>query len=264
MIFVTCKTFYEYQYYPSTTYMKKQQKKLIKILNTLSVIFVLICTGVIYYLLTRENTQLTISEYTFGIDISHYQGTIDWASVKTTHHPIQFIFVRATMGEDGLDKTFATNYQEAKNYGYLRGAYHYYRPNEDATKQFENFSAAVQLDSGDLRPVLDIEELGDSSLEHLRTGLHTWLALAEEAFGAKPIIYTGRSFYIDYLKGHVDDYPLWIACYSEKHKVNDVEWTFHQFTDKVIVNGIPHKVDGNDFKGTVDSLKTLCLVKGSL
>ena len=214
----------------------------------------------IYLFRFRENTLLTQSPYTFGIDVSHYQGEIDWDDVKESHHPIEFVFVRATMGKDGKDKYFDSNFQEAKNKGYVTGAYHYYRPNEDAEEQFENFNETIALDSGDLLPVLDIEELGIISIDSLRKSLQTWLRLAEEDLGVKPIIYTGRTFYFNYLKGHFDDYPLWIASYSEKHKIEGIDWVFHQFTDKVRVNGIEYRVDGNDFNGSLDELKSMYVI----
>jgi lysozyme len=235
--------------------MKRKKSSKRYFLISLAMLLLLGMAYLRYYKLRHENLQLTDSDFTFGIDISHYQGTIDWEEMKETHHPIEFVIVRSTMGIDGQDKTFETNFKQAKKSGYLTGAYHYYRPNEDATKQFENFSNTVNLDSGDLLPILDIEALGDSSLEYLRTGLNTWLELAEEEFGSKPIIYTGRTFYSNYLKGHIDDYPLWVASFSGKHMLNNIDWVMHQFTDEVRIKGINHKVDGNDFNGTIDELK---------
>ena len=81
------------------------------------------------------------------------------------------------------------------------------------------------------------------------------MKLAEEEYGVKPMIYTGLNFYQNVLKGHVDDYPLWIAAYSGKHRLDNVDWTFHQFTEKVVVKGIKsNTVDGNDFRGDMDQL----------
>jgi GH25 family lysozyme M1 (1,4-beta-N-acetylmuramidase) len=83
------------------------------------------------------------------------------------------------------------NWRETKSRGYLRGAYHYYRPNEKSTLQFEKFSSEVKLEEGDLPPVLDVEEIGRYGSENLRNGVLNWLALAEQHYGVKPIIYTG-------------------------------------------------------------------------
>jgi GH25 family lysozyme M1 (1,4-beta-N-acetylmuramidase) len=159
------------------------------------------------------------------------------------------------MGEDGKDKRYRRNWTKAKEKGYLRGAYHYYRPHENSTLQFNNFAQSVKLEKGDFPPVLDIEIESRHGTENLRRGVLNWLKLAEEKYKVKPILYTGRSFYYSYLKGHVEDYPLWIASYSGKHKLRGINWTMHQFTEEVKVKGIPEMVDGNDFNGTLEELK---------
>lgn len=163
------------------------------------------------------------------------------------------------MGIDGKDKQFNRNWRETKKRGYLRGAYHYYRPNEKSTDQFQNFSTKVMLDEGDLPPVLDVEEIGRYGSDNLRKGVLNWLKLAEQHYGVKPILYTGRTFYDTHLKGHVDDYPLWIASYTSKEPLAHVNWDFHQFTEKVKVTGIRTTVDGNDFRGTLVDLKKFCV-----
>lgn len=193
-------------------------------------------------------------DYVFGIDVSKYQGEIDWSQVGS-HHPIDFVFIRATMGSNGKDAFFKRNWKGAQEEGFIRGAYHYYRPNENSTQQFENFSSMVRLDSGDFVPVLDIEKDSDYGRDNLRMGILNWLALAEEEYGVKPIIYTGLTFYEQVLQGYVDDYPLWIAAYSGKDRLAGIPWTFHQFSDNIRVNGITaNRVDGNDFNGSLSEL----------
>ena len=122
-----------------------------------------------------EHFPIRSSIYTFGIDISHYQGNIKWDQVKKSHHPVQFVFIRSTMGVDGEDMFFKRNWRNAKNFGYFRGAYHYYRPNENSTKQFENFSNNVRLQPGDFPPVLDIENSSKYGMLNLRKGIKNWL-----------------------------------------------------------------------------------------
>lgn len=199
------------------------------------------------------------SLYTFGIDVSHYQETIRWEEVQQSHHPIAFVFARATMGVDGRDSEFARNWEGAQRAGLLRGAYHYYRPNENSTAQFENFKQVVRLDSGDLPPVLDVEAMSMHGRDNLRKGVRNWVTLCEAHYGVKPIIYSGRTFYLKNLVGAVDGCPLWIAAYSGKHRVSDIDWMFHQFTERVRVRGIRGNVDGNDFYGTLEELRALAL-----
>ena len=208
---------------------------------------------------TQENTAISNSKYVFGIDISHYQGKINWDNVKTSSHPITFVFIRASMGKNKKDNRFSENWENAQKHNYVRGAYHYYRPSENSTKQFDNYNSIVKLKSVDFILILDIEKESVFGRKNLRKGVLNWLKLAEAAYGVKPMIYTGLSFYNHTLKGYVDDYPIWIAAYSGKHRVKNTDWTFHQFTEKVIINGIGEYVDGNDFNGTLDDLKKMCI-----
>jgi len=199
------------------------------------------------------------AEYVFGIDFSAYQKRVDWEKVNISHHPIEFIIIRSTMGIDGKDKQFLQNWRNAKSNRYIRGAYHYYRPHENSTDQFNNYAATVHLLSGDIPPILDIEKESRYGKEELRQGVLNWLKLAEDHYSVKPIVYTGRNFYKSWLKGHVDDYPLWIASYSPKRKLRRIDWKFHQFSDKVTVQGINGNVDGNDFNGTFEELQELLI-----
>lgn len=202
-----------------------------------------------------ENTNLTNSNYLFGIDISHYQGNINWDRLKTSEHPIKYIFIRATMGKNGKDYHFKKNWKKAKTYGYVRGAYHFYRPNENSTLQFENFKSSVKLEKGDFIPVLDVEKESRFGRDNLREGVLNWLNLAEEEYGVKPMIYTGANFYKEILKGYVDDYPIWIAAYSGEHRLRNINWDFYQFSEEIIIKGIKGKVDGNFFKGNFYELQ---------
>ena len=198
--------------------------------------------------------------YTFGIDISHYQGKINWDNVIICKHPIKFVFIRATMGSNRKDNAFQKNWSEAKKAGLLTGAYHYYDPNQNSTQQAENFINSVKLKSGDFPPVLDIEELSKFGNSNLHKGLQNYLQIIENHYGVKPIIYTGFKYFRDNLKENFLDYPLWVAAYSRSKKsISSVNWKFHQFTDKVSVYGINDYTDGNDFNGSYEELKKLLI-----
>lgn len=207
----------------------------------------------------KENTWRSTSGKSFGIDVSHYQGTINWDEVNTSAHPIEYVFVRATMGTNGKDNQFKRNWKATKRSGYIRGAYHYYRPNENSVLQFQNFARTVELSAGDFPPVLDIEEMGKYGKENLITGVLNWLRLVEEHYGVKPIVYTGSNFYKQFLKGHIEAYPLWIAAYSGSHRLKGVNWSFHQFNDKMRVKGINSFVDGNSYNGKVADFANLLI-----
>lgn len=207
---------------------------------------------------TIETLENLNKNYIFGIDISHYNGTIDWEQIKASKFPIQFVFIRSSMGKNGVDKQFNLNYSKAKESGYLVGVYHYYRPNENSTQQFNHFNSVYSYKKGDLPPVLDIEEMGKNGEENLRKGLLNFLQLIEKNWGIKPIIYSGRTFYFSYIKDYFNNYPLWIAAYSGEQRVNLIHWEFYQFTEQLQIKGIQSAVDGNYYKGNLQDLKKMC------
>lgn len=197
----------------------------------------------------------------FGIDVSHYQAKIDWESLKNNNEefPLGFVFVRATAGKNRVDSEFTNNWKGAKANGYLRGAYHYYRPDENSVKQADNFIKTVKLKKGDLPPVLDIEKIPNGqSLDSLKSGLKRWLVKVENNYGIKPIIYSGESFYTDFLKKEFKGYDLWIANYSFFEDEIRKEWLIWQFTDKAELKGIEGPVDVDIFNGSYTELKSLC------
>lgn len=198
------------------------------------------------------------NDHLFGFDVSHYQYDIDWKQIDSLYNDfaIDYVFIRTTMGVDGVDKKFDVNWQKAKSRLLVRGAYHYYRPDENSTEQALNFIKNTPLEPGDFFPVLDIEELPkNQSMEKLREGLRNWLAIVEKHYGVKPIIYSGAHYYNKHLKAFFPEHKVWIAKYSVfTEKMND-EWHFWQFTDKGTVEGVPTKVDLNIFRGDRHDLK---------
>ena len=200
----------------------------------------------------------------YGIDVSEYQGTIKWTEVSHIfgEHKIYFTFIRATAGNDKVDTKFTTNWKEIKNTNILRGAYHYYRPNENSIEQANNFIKTVKLSKGDLPPVLDIEKISSiQSLKNLKKGLKKWLNKVEKHYGVKPIIYSGSSYFTDYLKTEFSNYNLWIANYNRTKVPIKHDWKIWQYSDKGRVKGVKGKVDINVFDGKIEELKTWRLQK---
>lgn len=205
------------------------------------------------------------ADKTFGFDISHYQNAkdIQWDSLSIGNKtiPLKFVVLRATMGNKSQDRNFEEFWELAKKHQLIRGAYHFYRADEDPVKQANNFLENVKLEEGDLVPVLDIEKIPvRNSKEKLIENLKIWLKIVEEKYGEKPIIYTYYHYYRDHLKGEFDDYPLWLANYNDvpQPSPND-DWKMWQFTEKGIVYGINTKVDLNVFNGNLWSLKRLTI-----
>ncbi|PIE50014.1 MAG: glycoside hydrolase [Flavobacteriales bacterium] len=201
------------------------------------------------------------SDKVFGIDISHYQKRrqFKWDSlqIKQQEVPIHFVLMRATMGNSSKDGNFKYFWKKTKKNNYIRGAYHYYRPDEDPKRQANNFLKTIRLQKGDLRPVLDIEKLPHLEDEsELIKNLKIWLNLVEKKYGVKPIIYTYYHFYKDYLQHDIKGYPIWMANYNDvPQPIPDNQWDFWQFSEKGIIKGINTKVDLNVFNGNLKDLE---------
>jgi len=192
-----------------------------------------------------------------GIDVSYAQGKIDWHQVKDMQEDnvrIRFAFIKATEGLLTVDPYFKRNWREAPKVGIVCGAYHFFRPQKSGKWQARFFLQNVNLEKGDLPMVVDIEQLDGVPPAQMRKELKDFLDYLELKTRAKPIIYSGLSFYQDYLMGYFDDYPFWIAhYYKDQLKVHlKTNWWFWQHSDKAKVNGINHLVDFDAFKG--DSL----------
>jgi lysozyme len=193
-----------------------------------------------------------------GIDVSEYQGKISWSYVDTLEqkYPLHYVFIRATVGKDRKDEKFERNWLGAKENKMIRGAYHYYRPNENSLEQAELFIKTVTLEKGDLPPVLDIEKLPkNQSVANLKLGLKRWLQAVESHYGVKPIIYTGERYYDDFLKEEFGDYLFWIANYNFYREQIGEDWLFWQFTEKATVAGIKGNVDVNIYNGDLQQLR---------
>lgn len=197
-----------------------------------------------------------------GIDMSHHQGDIDWKRLAQTRRgqfPVHFIFMKASEGGDYGDRVFQANFDSAKAYGFIRGAYHFYNPKTDPVRQADFFINSVKLDTGDLPPVLDIEKRGKDA-RTLRRDLKIWLDRIESHYKVKPILYTSYKFKTRYLNDSVfNSYPYWIAHYYVDSVEYKGAWKFWQHTDVGTLPGIQEKVDLNIFNGSLEELKQITI-----
>ena len=198
-----------------------------------------------------------------GIDVSYYQGKIDWHQVKAMQEDsvkVDFAIIKATEGVLRVDPYFQRNWREAAKAGIVCSAYHFFRPQKSGEWQARFFLQTVQFEKGDLPPVIDIEELDGVTPAIMRRELKEFALHIERKTGVKPIIYSGLSFYNDYLKSYFDEYPLWVAHYHQpKLKLHDAEWVFWQHSDRASISGINHVVDFNVFSGDSTAFEALKL-----
>ena len=200
-----------------------------------------------------------------GIDVSKYQQNISWESVKemkVKNVQLGFVFIKATEGIVNTDPQFKRNWKKSKQAGMIRGAYHFFLATKDGREQAENFISMVDLEEGDLPPVVDIEQTYGVNPAILKKELKEWLEVIEYYYKAKPIIYTSVAFYSRYLGKEFNSYPLWAAHYYQYDTPRiDRNWDFWQHSEEGRVNGILSKVDFNVFNGDSLQFRSILMAK---
>lgn len=245
----------------------RQRKRARKIVLSAIVTAILVAGGLLIYqaLVFQKAKQTRYPEFGIsipgdypihGIDVSKYQSMVAWEEVKAMqvqHIRLSFAFIKATEGIGNTDPHFKRNWKKTKDHGVTRGAYHFFIASKDGRMQAEHFIKKVELEPGDLPPVLDVEQLNGVTTTQLKNEIQEWLDIVEHHYGIKPIIYTNVDFYKRNIGSQFDDYPLWVAHYYQpgQPRINR-GWVFWQHSDEGRVNGIVSKVDFNVFNG--DSL----------
>ena len=190
------------------------------------------------------------SKYKEGIDVSHYQGSIDWDEV-VNGTSISYAYLKATEGASLVDKTYERNLSEARRVGLSVGSYHFYRPNIDWRKQFDNMTSVVKPSEQDLVPIIDIEHRGSVSYETFISDLRTFIQKVTEFYGKKPLLYTYHNFYNRYMLGEFKDYHFMIARYrTDSPTLNDgKDYIMWQYTATGSIPGIRGNVDRSRIMG---------------
>ncbi|MEW5871744.1 MAG: GH25 family lysozyme [Chloroflexota bacterium] len=206
--------------------------------------------------------------YTPGIDVSHWQGRIDWTAVKAAG--VQFAYIKATDGGSFLDPSFASNWSGAQAAGLLRGAYHFFRPIQDPQKQAEFFLKTAVLSGSDLPPALDLEVSDNLKSATIIQRVEIWVQAVEAQIGRPPVIYSGVSFLNDFFTTPAGgpplwtrDHLLWIANYlgptatQPNMPMGWNQWAFWQHSASGKVSGINGNVDLDWFNGAPEQLQAL-------
>lgn len=198
-----------------------------------------------------------------GVDVSHYQGKIDWQTLSGQN--IQFAYVKATEGSSYVDEMFSRNWAEAKETGIRVGAYHFFSFDSPGKDQAEHFIRTVESFPGMTAPAVDVEFYGKKREnppkgDEVERELREYLELVEQAYGRKPVIYATMEAWKLYIKGRFEEYPLWIrdvwrkpALDSALEEGQEQAWTFWQYTDRGRLKGFSGEerfVDLNVFCGT--------------
>ena len=192
-----------------------------------------------------------------GIDVSRWQGDMDWTTLKT--QGANFAFIKATDGGDHVDPLFRKNWDAAGRAGVPRGAYHFFYWCRTGAEQAEWFIRNVPKEKGALPPVIDVEYNHQSrckkrhSPQVVREKMKAFMDRVERHYGQRPIIYTAPDFYEDNLKGQFKDYPFWlrsVAAHPSKRYPNRTDWVFWQYSGTGLSKGVTGQIDLNVFRGS--------------
>lgn len=198
-----------------------------------------------------------------GIDVSHWQGTINWSMVAAAGK--RFAFLKASEATDFVDTTYPTNRSRAKAVGILVGAYHFARPDGtpgDAIAEADHFVNTASPASGDLLPVLDLETTGGLTTTPLQAWVRDFMNRVYERTGIRGAIYVSPAFWSTYM-GNTASFALegydvlWIAHWTTASQPTmpaanwaGEGWTFWQYTSDGSVPGISGRVDLNRYRYT--------------
>lgn len=233
-----------------------------KAVRLIFTVLLLLCVLAILTATKRINiNQYLVGGYSVkGVDVSHYQGEIDWEHFR--EQGIDFAFIKATEGSSLVDERFEENREGAKAAGLYAGAYHFFSFDSTPASQAEHFIATVGDLSGSLPPVVDIEFYGDKRKNppekaYVVSGLRELLEALEEEYGVRPIIYTTYTVYNRYIRNAFQEYPLWIR--NVYYPPGDIgrQWTFWQYCDTGALGGTAGEekfVDLNVFRESREDL----------
>jgi lysozyme len=194
-----------------------------------------------------------------GIDVSKYQGDVDWSAVSASG--VRFAWIKATEGGDYLDEKFRQNWELSRAAGLRRGAYHFAYWCRPAQEQAAWFLSNVPNDPDALPPVLDVEWNpqsrtcpGKVSRDVAIADMKIMLDAMEKAYGKRPVIYTAVDFYRDVIRGEFEDYPMWVRSVKAYPtvKYGDRRWHFWQHTATGSVPGVRGYVDRNCYYGSLE------------
>jgi lysozyme len=186
-----------------------------------------------------------------GVDVSAHTGGINFE--KLMNQKIDFIYIKATEGENFVDPKFEENYLNAVNKLPI-GFYHFFRFNKSGKSQANNFLKNIRNKKTNLPLVIDVEEWGNvatKSTDDVIDEIKIFITLVEKVSGKRIMIYSNESSYKKYIMGHLDKHDLWICSFNRNPNIKR-KWTLWQHSHKGKLDGTDGWVDINTFNGTSD------------
>ncbi|MCU4312448.1 glycoside hydrolase family 25 protein [Acinetobacter variabilis] len=213
----------------------------------------LVVTSVLYLLVFKQPSAHAADYPIHGFDVSHHQKEIDWKKIPKQKY--KFVYLKSTEGGDFKDTKFQEYWLQAREQGFMVGAYHFYRLCRDGSIQAQNFIESVPRKSDALPPVMDLEYdskcINHYSKEQLLKEIRIMHDALKHHYGKQPIFYVSKSFYNIVLAGEFTDVPLWVREYQGLPDLKgQPKWTFWQHTSQGEIPGIARTVDLNVFYGS--------------
>lgn len=228
------------------------RKRLLLLTAALAAALLLLSAFLLYKGVLSFNRAAADSYPVHGVDVSHYQGDIDFGILA--EQDIRFAFIKATEGSGFVDSRLAENLAAVRKSPLRFGCYHFFSYDSPGRTQAANFIDNVPVVAGMLPPVIDVEFYGDyyrspAPAEQVLPQLRDMVDALREHYGVSPILYcTGRAHRL-YIDGNFDDCDLWIR---DVRFVPEPGWTFWQYTDRATLDGYSGKepcIDVNVFCG---------------
>lgn len=200
-----------------------------------------------------------------GVDVSSYQGNINWKELESQN--ISFAFIKATEGSGFVDEYFTDNYKNSNDTGIRVGAYHFFSFDSPGKTQAKNYISIVDKRENMLPPVIDVEYYNGNGSnppdeDKARQNLNDLIAALEEYYGLTPVIYVTETTYNRYIRGHFEDNDIWIRSIYKSAELSDGrDWTFWQFCDRGRLDGydgIEKYIDLNVFNGSMKEFENYC------
>lgn len=192
---------------------------------------------------SRGNSRVN-TKFREGIDVSRYQGVIDWMRVGTEAN-VSFVYIKATEGSSLVDPTYAYNLANARQAGLSVGSYHFYRPKVSVDEQVSNMTSVVLKADQDLVPLIDIETTGGVANDKFVADLQEFVERIAAYYGKKPLLYTYQNFYNRHLVGIFKGYHWVMAKYKDEEPMltDNVDYMMWQYTQTGRLPGIRGNVD---------------------
>lgn len=193
-----------------------------------------------------------------GIDVSNWQGFINYTDVKNAG--IDIVYIKASQGSNIKDAYFETNYENAKAAGLKVGFYHFLTATteEEAVQEANFFASVINGKTPDCKLVLDYETFGGVDVTSINQIAETFMSTVQDITGKEIILYSDLSNAQDVFGTDLaEKYELWIAYYGDYNDLSDYQtsWSEYigvQFSDTGNINGISGDVDRDLF--TADAL----------